>query len=60
MGTRSGAFSGFGEGGVDRNSASRGRSSIGGGVGGGRSFGGGRSSGGGGVRGGGGGGGRHR
>ena len=59
MDTRSGAFSGFGEGGVDRNSASRGRSSIGGGFGGGRSFGGGRISGGGGVRGGGGGG-HHR
>jgi hypothetical protein len=61
MGTRSGAFSGFGEGGVERNSASRGQSSFGGAGGfrGGRSFGAGRSSGGGGVRGGGGGG-RHR
>ena len=55
MGTRSGAFSGFGAGGVERNSASRGQSSFGAGSGGGRSFGGVRSSGGGAARGGGGG-----
>jgi hypothetical protein len=64
-GTRSGAFSGFGQGGMERGSASRGQSSFGGGFGGGRSsggggFGGGRGSGGGGMRGGGGGGGHHR
>ena len=53
MGNRSGAFSGFGAGGVERNSASRGQSSFGGG------FGGGHNSGGGGARGGGGGGGGH-
>jgi hypothetical protein len=57
-GTRSGAFSGFGQGGIERGSASRGQSSLGG-LGG---FGGGRGVGGGaGMRGGGGGhgGGRH-
>lgn len=56
-GTRSGAFSGFGHGGIEQGSASRGRASFGGGgFGGGRGFGGG-----GGMRGGGGGhgGGRH-
>jgi hypothetical protein len=70
-GIRSGAFSGFGQGGIERGSASRGRASIGGGgiggggiggggIGGG-GFGGGRGGGGGGSRGGGGGhgGGRH-
>jgi uncharacterized membrane protein YgcG len=55
MGTRSGAFSGFGQGGIQRGSASRGQSSFGG-----RGFGGGSMrSGGGGMRGGGGGG-RHQ
>ena len=50
-GTRSGAFSGIGPGGMERGSADRGRASVGGGgVGGGRGFGGG-----GGMRGGGGG-----
>jgi hypothetical protein len=68
-GTRSGAFSGFGQGGIERGSAARGQASIGGGGGifggrGGGGFGGGRASGGGGggMRGGGGGrggGGRH-
>ena len=53
-GTRSGAFSGFGQGGIERGSSSRGRASFGGGGG----FGGGRGGGGGGARGGGGGGGR--
>jgi uncharacterized membrane protein YgcG len=57
-GTRSGAFSGIGPGGIERGSADRGRASLGGegGFGGGRGFGGG-----GGMRGGGGGrgGGRH-
>jgi uncharacterized membrane protein YgcG len=53
-GTRSGAFSGFGQGGMERGSASRGQSSFGGG----RGFGGGGGFGGGHV--GGGGGGRHR
>jgi uncharacterized membrane protein YgcG len=59
MGTRSGAFSGFGQGGIQRGSASRGQSSLGG-----RGFGGGGMRGGGGFGGGGmrggGGGGRHR
>jgi hypothetical protein len=56
-GTRSGAFSGIGQGGIERGSASRGESSMGrGGFGGGRAGGGG--GGGGGMRGGGGGG-RH-
>jgi uncharacterized membrane protein YgcG len=59
IGTRSGAFSGFGQGGIQRGSASRGQSSLGGGGGGGRGFGGGGMQGGGGMRGGGGGG-RHR
>jgi hypothetical protein len=57
-GTRSGAFSGIGPGGIERGSADRGRASLGGGGG----FGGGRGfGGGGGMRGGGGGrgGGRH-
>jgi hypothetical protein len=69
-GTRSGAFSGFGQGGIERGSASRGQSSFGGrgGFGGGRGFGGGGGfggrggfGGGGGMHGGGGGhgGGRH-
>lgn len=70
-GTRSGAFSGFGQGGIERGSAARGQASLGGGGGifggrgggGGGGFGGGRGSGGGGgMRGGGGGrggGGRH-
>lgn len=54
-GTRSGAFSGIGPGGIEHGSASRGQSSLGGG-----GFGGGRGGfGGGGMRGGGGGG-RHR
>jgi len=56
-GTRSGAFSGFGQGGIERGSASRGQGSFGGG-----GFGGGRGFGGGGMHGGGGGGhggGRH-
>lgn len=61
-GTRSGAFSGFGQGGIERGSAARGQASLGGGGGifGGR--GGGGFGGGGGMRGGGGGrsgGGRH-
>ena len=56
-GLRSGAFSGFDPGGIERGSASRGQSSLGGrgGFGGGRSFGGGGGSRGGGGRGGGGG-----
>ncbi len=65
-GTRSGAFSGFGQGGIERGSASRGQGSFGGGgFGGGRGIGGGRGGfggghgfgGGGGMHGGGGGGG---
>jgi Protein of unknown function (DUF3300) len=63
IGTRSGAFSGIGPGGIERGSASRGRDSFGGGgFGVGRGFGrGGSFGGGGGMRGGGGGrgGGRH-
>lgn len=63
-GLRSGAFSGFGPGGIERGSAARGQDSLGGGGGfGGRGFGGGHGlggGGGGGMRGGGGhGGGRH-
>ena len=61
-GTRSGAFSGIGPGGIERGSSDRGRASLGGGgLGGGRGFGGGGFHGGGGMRGGGGGhgGGRH-
>ena len=63
-GIRSGAFSGFGPGGIEQGSSSRGRASLGGGgggFGGGRGFGGGGFHGGGGMRGGGGGhgGGRH-
>jgi len=60
-GTRSGAFSGIGPGGVEQGFASRGHDSLGGGGGfGGRGFGGGHGFGGGGMRGGGGhGGGRH-
>ena len=54
-GTRSGAFSGIGPGGIERGSASRGESSFGRG-----GFGGGGMPGGGGMRGGGGGGGRRR
>jgi len=59
-GTRSGAFSGIGQGGIERGSSSRGQSSVGqgGGFGGGGMRGGG--GGGGGMRGGGGGGGHHR
>ena len=55
-GTRSGAFSGFGQGGMERGSASRGQSSFGGG----RSVSGGHGGGGGGGMRGGGGGGHHR
>lgn len=59
-GTRSGAFSGIGPGGIERGSASRGRDSFGGGGFGGGGFGRGGGFGGGGMRGGGGrGGGRH-
>ena len=61
IGTRSGAFSGIGQGGIERGSASRGESSLGrGGFGGGGMRGGGGGFGGGGMRSGGGGGGRHR
>jgi hypothetical protein len=53
-GTHSGAFSGFGQGGIERGFSDRGHNSLGGGFGGGRGFGGGHSFGGGGR-----GGGRH-